>query len=637
MAAKNDQLADTKKRKRINTEPHKAPSKPKVTKFVPSKKPKPHSDDKEKKTIPLTGRERRINAKELADARKKKRRRHFTLEQDLARLWEKMRRHEIAKEDRSKLVTEALAKMKGKIHEIAGSHVTSRVLQTCVKHCSQAERDGVFEELRPHFLTLAYNAYAVHLVKKMLDSASKKQLAGFISSLRGHVAPLLRHMVGSVVVEHAYDLASAAQKQELLLELYSTELQLFKDLVSAKETRLLDIMSKLGLQKGAVSRHMSSVIQPILEKGIVDHSILHRVLLEYFSIADKSSVTDILQQLSSPLLVRMIGTKDGAKIGVLCLKYGSAKERKKIIKGLKEHVGKTAFHQYGCMVLVSIFSVVDDTKLITKVIIRELQSILKELILDKNGRRPLLQLLHPNCSRYFSPDELASMNSSIPSLSLKDQSEASSQTETSKVSVDENDSKEDIEVKMPEVNEDKTSEDVTDLAESGKKDPFVRRQELLINSGLAESLLDICIENVGELIRSNFGKEVIYELATGGFGGILHPTLDEKINSLHKAISYLAAVPKSEDSQEEHVFENFFSSRTIRKLILDCPDFASVLWEEALKGKTELWAHGHSCKIISAFLESSDLKVQKLAEKELQPLIDNGILKNPKSKEQATQ
>ncbi|WJX96208.1 hypothetical protein P8452_77443 [Trifolium repens] len=631
MAAKQQQQdVDTKKRKRTNTESHKSPSNSKLTKFVPSKKPKPHSDDKDKKKTPLTGRERRINAKELAEARKKKRKRHFTLEQDLARLWEKMRRHEIAKEERSKLVTEALTKMKGKIHEIAGSHITSRVLQTCVKHCSQAERDEVFEELRPHFLTLAYNAYAVHLVKKMLDNASKKQLTGFISNLRGHVAPLLRHMVGSVVVEHAYELASAAQKQELLLELYSTELQLFKDLVPEKETRLLDVMSKLGLQKGSVSRHMSSVIQPILEKGIVDHSILHRVLLEYFSIADKTTVTDIIQQLSSPLLVRVIGTKDGAKIGTLCVKYGNAKERKKIIKGLKGHVGKTAYHQYGCMVLVSILSVVDDTKLITKVIIRELQSILKELVFDKNGRRPLLQLLHPNCSRYFSPSELASMNASIPCLSLKDQSEATSQTETSKVSIGDNDSKEDIEVEVPEVNEDKTSVDDTDLAEGGKKDPFVRRQELLINSGLAEGLLDVCIENVGELIRSNFGKEVIYEVTTGGSGGILHPTLDDKINSLHKAIASLAALPKSEDSQEEHVLENFFSSRTIRKLILDCPNFASILWKEALKGKSELWSHGHSCKVISAFLESSDSKVQKLAEKELQPLIDNGILKKQK-------
>jgi pumilio family protein 6 len=83
------------------------------------------------------------------------------------------------------------------------------------------------------------------------------------------------------------------------------------------------------------------------------------------------------------------------------------------------------------------------------------------------------------------------------------------------------------------------------------------------------------------------------QVATGGSGGILHPTLDDKINSLHKAIASLAALPKSEDSQEEHVLENFFSSRTIRKLILDCPNFASILWKEALKGKSELWSHGH--------------------------------------------
>ena len=46
-------------------------------------------------------------------------------------------------------------------------------------------------------------------------------------------------------------------------------------------------MSKLRLPKTAVLRHMSSVIQPILEKGIVDHSIIHRILIEYLSIADQ--------------------------------------------------------------------------------------------------------------------------------------------------------------------------------------------------------------------------------------------------------------------------------------------------------------------------------------------------------------
>ncbi|KAL2990339.1 hypothetical protein AAZX31_11G193600 [Glycine max] len=76
-------------------------------KLVASKKHKLDSvakDNKNKKTTPLTGRERRLHFEELADARKKKRKRHFTLKQELARLWEKMRRHEIAKEDKAKYV-----------------------------------------------------------------------------------------------------------------------------------------------------------------------------------------------------------------------------------------------------------------------------------------------------------------------------------------------------------------------------------------------------------------------------------------------------------------------------------------------------------------------------------------------------
>ncbi|KAK8619658.1 hypothetical protein V6N13_135940 [Hibiscus sabdariffa] len=620
------------------------PEHPSHSKF---KKPEPGNENKE-----LSKRERRIQAKELAEARKKKRKPHYTLEQELASLWEKMRRRNIAKEDRSKLITEALQKMKGKIPEIAGSHVSSRVLQTCVKYCSQTERDAVFSELQPHLLTLSCNAYAVHLVKKMLDTASKTQLAGVISSLRGHVASLLRHMVGSVVIEHAYQLGNATQKQELLMELYSMELHLFKDLASIKESRLIDVISKLGLQKSSVLRHMSSVIQPILEKGIVDHSMIHRVLIEYLSIADRSSAADIIQQLSGPLLVRMIHTRDGSKIGMLCVKYGSAKERKKIIKGMKGHISKIAHDQCGCMVLIGIVSMVDDTKLITKFVIRELQATLKELALDKSGRRLLLQLLHPNCSRYLNSDGLAFLDLSVPSLSAKNDSEVGSEkisrdeesgkeagkSDTPGENLDEEPTKEaattDPDVTETESNKIDIPEDNLYTAEGGKKDPSLRRRELLVKSGLAENLVDVCIEDAEELLTSNFGREVIFEVAMGGSDGILHPTLDEKLNNLHEAIAALAAKPKSEESEEseEHVLENFHSSRTIRKLILDCPAFASTLWKKSLEGKCQLWAQGHSSKVVSAFWESSDSEVRKMATEELKPLIDAGILKVPENK-----
>ncbi|KAH8499667.1 hypothetical protein H0E87_015047 [Populus deltoides] len=547
-----------------------------------------------------------------------------------------MRQRNIAKEERSKIITEAIQKMKGKIPEIASSHVSSRVLQTCVKYCSQTERDAVFDELKPHFLTFASNKYAIHLVTKMLDNASKKQLAEFISPLRGHVASLLRHTVGSVVIEHAYQLGNATKKQELLMELYSTELQLFKDLASMKESRLVDVISKLNLQKGSVSRYMASVIQPILEKGIVDHTIIHKVLIEYLSIADKTSAAEIIQQFSGPLLVRMIHTRDGSRIGILCVKHGSAKERKKIVKGLKGTVGKTAHFQYGSLVLACIVSTVDDTKLVAKTVIRELQTILKELVLDKNGRRPLLQLLNPNCTRYFSPDEMASLSLSISSLNAMGELEVNRETKSLK---DEESSDKDNsgrDVTMAEADGSASSETLQ-LVEGGKKDPSIRRQELLVGSGLAKNLIDMCSENAEELLRSNFGKEVLYEAATGGSGGILQQTLGDELNALHEAIASVAAESKSEGSEKEHVLENFHSSRTIRKLVLDNPAFAATLWKKALSGKCEQWAQGHSSKVICAFLESSDAMVSKLAKEELQPLINRGILKLPEKKQPANE
>ncbi|XP_010465705.1 PREDICTED: pumilio homolog 24 [Camelina sativa] len=597
---------------------------------------KPHfgkpksSGDKGEHKVSLSKKELRIQAKELTEARKKKRKPHYSLEQELGSLWEKMRRRDIGKEERSKLVSEAIRKMKGKVPEIAGSHVSSRVLQTCVKFCSQAERDTIFAELQPHFLTLASNKYAVFLLKKMLDGASKQQLADCISSLRGRVARLLRHMFGSVVVEHAYHLGTAAQKQELLAELYSTELQLFKGLASTTEKRVVDIIAKLGLQKDSVNRHMAAIIQPILEKGIVDHTIIHKLLIEYLTIADKTSAADVLQLLTGSLILRMVHTRDGSRLAMLCIKHGSAKERKKIIKAMKDHVQKVAFDQFGSMVLACIFSIVDDTKLVTKIIVRELEPTLKDLVMDKNGRRSLLQLLRPNSSRYFSHDDLASLDLSVPSLCSKDKSETSSLTKDT----DGNESGEETKDEQEDTVTEHSDHEENVKAAGGKKDPLVRRRELLVNSGLAESLIDVCVENAEEFLKSNIGKEVLYEVAVGGADGILCPSLSEKLGELYEAISSVAAKPKPQESEKdsEHILENFHSSRTIRRLVLDCPGFASTLFKKALSGKCRSWAAGHCSKILSAFLESEDLQVREMAKPELQVLVNEGTLKISASK-----
>ncbi|CAA7015656.1 unnamed protein product [Microthlaspi erraticum] len=624
--SKKPKLASSKSDKKHHTVQNQKPGEGKP-KFG---KPKSFGDNE--KFVNLSARERRIQAKEEAEARKKRRRPRYTFEQELTSLWEKMRRRDIAKEDRSKLISEAVQKMKGKIPEIARSSVSSRVLQTCVKYCSQAEKEAVFNELQPRFLDLASKKYAVHVLTKMLDGASKPQRAVCISSLRGRVARLLRHMSGSIVVEHAYQLANAAQKQELLGALYSKELQLFKGLTSANEKGVVDIIAKRGLHKGAVIRRMTAAIQPILEKGIVDHSIIHKVLIEYLTIADKASAALVIEQLTGTLLTRMVHTRDGSRVAMLCIKHGSAKDRKKIIKIMKEYVREMASDQFGSMVLACIFTIVDDTKLVTKMFVHELmeKDTLKDLVMDKNGRKPLLQLLHPNSSRYLNHDDLASLDLSVPSLCSMDNSETPSQTKDS----DGEESGEEAKDEQEDMETENTDIEENIKVAVSKKDPLLRRQELLVKSGLAEMLIDVCVENAEEFIKSNVGKEVMYEVAVGGFDGILCPSLSEKLSELYKAIASVAAKPKPEKSEKnsEHVLEDFQSSRTIRRLVLDCPAFASILYKEALSGKCRSWAQGHCSKILSAFLETQDVQVREMAKEELQVLVDEGALKISETK-----
>lgn len=78
---------------------------------------------------------------------------------------------DILENDRSILVTRVLRIMtlEGKLPEIAGSlDFRSRLLQKCIEFCTQTERVAVFKELKPHFLSLACNVFAVRLVTRMV-------------------------------------------------------------------------------------------------------------------------------------------------------------------------------------------------------------------------------------------------------------------------------------------------------------------------------------------------------------------------------------------------------------------------------------------------------------------------------------
>uniref|UniRef100_A0A0A9DQU2 APUM24 n=1 Tax=Arundo donax TaxID=35708 RepID=A0A0A9DQU2_ARUDO len=154
-----------------------------------------------------------------------------------------------------------------------------------------------------------------------------------------------------------------------------------------------------------------------------------------------------------------------------CCYCNEFQDRKKIVKSLKGHIMKLSLNDFGCLFLICILSIVDDTKLVSKIVIQELVKHLKQLIFDKNGRRPLLQLLHPLCSRYLSPADLACLSYSVPSLISKEDEASENAAEViSENKVD------------PAVHKEHGSLEATQIASESKKDPSQRRHELLIKS-----------------------------------------------------------------------------------------------------------------------------------------------------------
>ena len=87
----------------------------------------------------------------------------------------------------------------------------------------------------------------------------------------------------------------------------------------------------------------------------------------------------------------------------------------------------------------------------------------------------------------------------------------------------------------------------------------------------------------------------------GGVNGELWQTMPGAILSLHKEIADLATLENQEE-EDVHIMEQYFSSPTLRRLILNSApppggvegqSFAAVFWSVVLKTKCKRWAQGH--------------------------------------------
>lgn len=101
----------------------------------------------------------------------------------------------------------------------------------------------------------------------------------------------------------------------------------------------------------------------------------------------------------------------------------------------------------------------------------------------------------------------------------------------------------------------------------------------------------------------------------GGIDGVLWKIAAEQLVALHKAIAELVASAEVQSSvDDKNVMTEYFSSRTIRRLIINSmgspfdkktPSFAGTFYADALKGKCKLWAKDHRYAIFAFRVSTS--------------------------------
>jgi hypothetical protein len=160
---------------------------------------------------------------------------------------------------------------------------------------------------------------------------------------------------------------------------------------------------------------------------------------------------------------------------------------------------------------------------------------------------------------------------------------------------------------------------------------FCRRELLSTGSAsLSAALLAYCRDNAGHLLRSGQGGELLECLCNGhGMSTWMWEKMERSLAELHGAIVTAACgsavEPSSSDEEAEEgkqsagraqtpamestgaqvLMEDFFASRTLKRIVAEgqgsgSEAFVRLLWQDALKGRIAELMGTHAAKVISA-------------------------------------
>lgn len=285
----------------------------------------------------------RKEQKEASVAKKVKFRRNFATIQEAVQLWEKLRPKSTSAEEKQQLVDRIVGMFGGNVLGLANNHTASRVIQFCLKEGAPDARAAVASEVRAHAVELARSKHGHYLVAKLVNVAPKEDVPGLVALFKGRVAELLRHPQGADVLADLYEAAPQPLRNAMCAELYGREYALFEGVgggapLAGQVGHLRQLLDRATpAKRKAVLQHLTRCLQPVMEKALLHPPMTHRLLRELLEAAPSSVVADAVDTLAATggAVLKMVHTHDGAAAACMALAYGTPRDRKRLVKGMK--------------------------------------------------------------------------------------------------------------------------------------------------------------------------------------------------------------------------------------------------------------------------------------------------------------
>ncbi|XP_076618730.1 pumilio and CPL domain-containing protein penguin [Colletes latitarsis] len=313
---------------------------------------------------------------------------------------EKLRRSDCTKLERKKLILQAHDLLQTYYNKVILMHDMSRIIQWIFKYSDSEIRIIIFNELKSLLLTMILSKYAKNCVKIMLKYGSQKIRHEIISTCYGNIVKFMSHSVSAPLLEVMYaQWTTHTEKIYFKQEFYGDIYKQAKD----KEVKTLsDVYKNTENMKSATLSAVKGNLMRILNKKLVNFTLVQYVLLEFLNDCSVEDRTEMIVMLRDSI-VKLSQTKPGSKNAVTCIWHGTNKDRKIIMKSLKDHVKSICMSEHGYLILLALFDSVDDTVLVKKIILSEIQKDVTDIALNEYGKHVILYLIARRNSFYFPP------------------------------------------------------------------------------------------------------------------------------------------------------------------------------------------------------------------------------------------